>query len=272
MSLHVEIQGEGFPILCLHGHPGSGRCLSVFTSVLAQNYQTISPDLRGYGRSKSRNSFTMEQHVDDLFELLDRLNIRRCLVLGWSLGGILALELALRQPQRFSGLILIASAARPRGSHPAVNWLDLLFTGVAATINYVKPAWQWNIDTFARRSLFRYLFTQHHETAYSYLAREAVPAYLQTSPAAKGALNRAIRSGYNRLDHLHKIQVPCLVLAAENDRHITPQSSLATAERLPNSVWHCYEATAHLFPWEIPDRVNQKIQQWLAQYPQVVSG
>ena len=51
----------------------------------------------------------MRDHLSDLKALLDRLEIERCLLLGWSLGGILALELALLYPDRFSGLILIAS-------------------------------------------------------------------------------------------------------------------------------------------------------------------
>jgi proline iminopeptidase len=45
-QLSVDIQGKGFPILCLHGHPGSGGSLSVFTHHLSQRFQTIAPDLR----------------------------------------------------------------------------------------------------------------------------------------------------------------------------------------------------------------------------------
>ncbi|MGL6283437.1 MAG: alpha/beta fold hydrolase, partial [Microcoleaceae cyanobacterium] len=45
--LNISIQGNGFPILCLHGHPGSAECMTVFTNHLAsKNWQTITPDLR----------------------------------------------------------------------------------------------------------------------------------------------------------------------------------------------------------------------------------
>ena len=268
MKLNVEIKGQGYPILCLHGHPGSGRSLSVFTNFLSNRFQTIAPDLRGYGKSCFQGNFEMSDHLTDLNNLLDNLNIDRCLLLGWSLGGILALELALSKPKRFSGLILIASAARPRGSHPPISWQDLFFTGVAGTINYFKPGWQWNIEVFGARSLFRYLLHQQTPLAYRYLASVGVSAYFQTSPAAQKALTKALRSGYNRLADLSLIDIPCLVLAGAEDRHITAQSSQETALLLKHCRWQCFSNTAHLFPWEIPSQVLKEIDAWLAEHPQ----
>ncbi|MEO0319864.1 MAG: alpha/beta fold hydrolase, partial [Pseudomonadota bacterium] len=52
MKLAIERRGTGPPLLCLHGHPGTGRCMSVFTDVLSRDFTTIAPDLRGYGRSR----------------------------------------------------------------------------------------------------------------------------------------------------------------------------------------------------------------------------
>ncbi|MEM9543816.1 MAG: alpha/beta hydrolase [Cyanobacteria bacterium P01_E01_bin.42] len=263
MQLNVEIRGTGFPILCLHGHPGSSRSLSVFTDRLSQTYQTLAPDLRGYGQSRTRQDFEMSAHINDLEELLDRQQIQQCILLGWSLGGILALELALRSPQRFSGLILIASAAYPRGNHPPVTWQDLTYSAIAGLVNCVKPGWQWNIETFGKRSLFRYLIHQQTPLAYQYLASEGTPAYLQTSKIAQRALSRALAGGYNRLNELERISIPCLVLAGERDRHITAASSQETAQKLKNCQWRCYPDTAHLFPWEIPQQVLQDIDCWL---------
>lgn len=262
-NLNVHVQGQGFPILCLHGHPGSGSSLSVFTKHLSKRFQTIAPDLRGYGKSRCDANFNMNDHLTDLEALLDRYQIKKCLILGWSLGGILAMELALRLPERVTGLILVATAARPRGNHPPVSWQDNLYTGVAALLSYIKPDWQWNIETFGKRSLFRYLIQQHTPTAYRYIAKEAVPAYLQTSAFATRALYTAIGAGYNRLADLEQIQSPALVLAGERDRHITPDASLETSRYLKDCQSHCYPNTAHLFPWEIPDQVLRDIDRWL---------
>lgn len=269
VNLNVHAQGEGFPILCLHGHPGSGSSMSVFTKHLSQRFQTIAPDLRGYGSSRTQVNFNMNDHLSDLEALLDRFQIKKCLVLGWSLGGILAMELALKLPERVSGLILIATAARPRGNHPPISWEDNLYTGIAAVLNRLQPGWQWNIETFGKRSLFRYLIQQHTPTTYNYLALDAMSAYLQTSAAATTALNTALRAGYNRLSDLEQIQCPCLVLAGEADRHITVASSYETAQHLQNSQWQCYPNTAHLFPWEIPNQVLGDIDSWFKLNPQV---
>jgi pimeloyl-ACP methyl ester carboxylesterase len=237
--------------------------MSIFTQHLSRRFLTLAPDLRGYGKSRVKVDFEMEDHLNDLEALLDRFKVEKCLVLGWSLGGILALELALRQPERVAGLILIATAARPWGNHPPISWQDNLYTGVASIVNRVQPGWKWNIETFGKRSLYRYLIQQHTAIAYRYLADEAMSAYLETSAAATKALAVALKTGYNRLEDLAKITSPCLVLAGEQDRHITAESSRETARQLQNAKWQCYPNTAHLFPWEIPDRVLKDIDRWI---------
>ncbi len=270
MRLHTHIwgpaQGEGFPILCLHGHPGSGEAMDVFTAPLAVDFKTYAPDLRGYGRSRTAQPFEMTRHLDDLEELLDRYQIESCLVLGWSLGGILAMELALRRPQAIRGLILVGTAARPHGSHPPITWQDNVITGAAGLLNWALPADPLAI-ALGKKSLFRYLIRQHTPEAYRYLAQRATPAYLRTSRRAESALFGAIRAGYNRLPDVKTLQIPSLMLCGECDRHITAESSLETARALPDCQVHCYPDTAHLFPWEIPARVNQDIRVWLEAHP-----
>ncbi|PSB16574.1 alpha/beta hydrolase [Phormidesmis priestleyi ULC007] len=270
VKLNVLAEGSGFPILCLHGHPGAGRSLSVFTQHLSQRFRTIAPDLRGYGDSQTQKDFLMIDHLTDLEIVLDRYRVSRCLVLGWSLGGILAVELALKFPERVSGLILVATSARPWGDHPPISLQDNVYTGIAAILNRLQPGWQWNIDTFGKRSLFRHLVQTHTPATYKYLANEAMYAYLKTSGAATRALSVALQQGYNRLSDLDKIQCPCLVLAGEQDRHITAASSREMVRSLQNCESHCYPNTAHLLPWEIPDQILADIDRWLAIHPEVI--
>ncbi len=267
--LAVYQQGTGFPILCLHGHPGSADCMKVFTDVLSTEFHTITPDLRGYGHSQTRtlgaklSPFTMQDHLTDLKALLDRLGIKKCLILGWSLGGILAMELALRNPDRFSGLILVATAAHPVSNVPQPTLPELLYTLIAGGLNWLKPGWRWNIETFGRRSLLRHLLTQHTPAAYEFLAKAGTPATVKTSRHAHNALNMALAKRYNRVPDLATLDCPCLVMSGENDRHILAQASYETATHLKNSQWIIYPKTAHLFPWEIPTQVNQDIARWL---------
>lgn len=257
----------GLPVLCLHGHPGSGRNMAVFTRPLSRYCRTIAPDLRGYGRSPAGGEFTMDDQVAALEALLDHLAIDRCWILGWSLGGMLALELALRdlarvQP-RIAGLALVATAARPWGNHPPVTWREEVLTGLAALLNTLFPGWQWNIDTLGRRSLLRYLMATQTPAAYRYLAESAVLDVLQTSGAARRALGRAIAAGYDRLADCESLSLPCLVLAGGADRHICAAASQATAAALPRATWRCYDGLAHLFPWENPEGVLADLEAWL---------
>jgi pimeloyl-ACP methyl ester carboxylesterase len=245
--------------------------MSVFADHLCQRFQTLAPDLRGYGSSRTQQDFVMQDHLLDLEALLDRFQIKQCLVLGWSLGGILAMELALKLPQRISGLVLIATAARPRGSHPPISWQDNVYTGIASIANRIQPGAPWHIEMWGRRSLYRYLLQQHTANAYQRLANEGLTAYLQTSTAASRALHRAMKERYNRLPELVQIQIPCLMLAGVADRHITAASSQETSEHLPDCQWHCYPNVAHLFPWEIPDQMLQDIDRWITAHPQAIS-
>lgn len=265
VALNVEVKGQGPSMLCLHGHPGSSYAMSVFTDPLSQHFRTITPDLRGYGYSRAQQPFVMTDHLDDLDQVLKRHDFGEGWILGWSLGGILAMEMALRWPQRFKGLILIGTAAHPRSSHPPISWQDNLYTGIAALINRVRPAWRWNIEQFGKRSLYRYLLYHHSDAAYQRLATEGLTAYFQTSKYATQALNQAIRQRYNRVEDLGAIRCPCLVLAGEGDRHITSEASAETAQHLPAATYKCYPDVAHLFPWEIAEQMNTDIQQWLLQ-------
>ncbi len=267
LQLHYRAWGEGIPalpILMLHGHPGNADCMAVFAEAVAGMHPCVAPDLRGYGRSQVADPFVMGDHLQDLELLLNRLGWQECLVLGWSLGGILALELALRLPERVKGLVLVATAACPRSDHPPTDLWDQVNTGIASLLNWAWPGWDWNIETFGRRSLYRYLIQQHTPTAYRYLAQSALPAYLHTSQQANQALRTALRQGYNREGELHRICIPVLLMAAEQDRHITLSSSAATAQALPKCTWIAYPNTAHLFPWEIPDQMGQDLRQWLS--------
>ncbi|MEM6500536.1 MAG: alpha/beta hydrolase [Cyanobacteria bacterium P01_C01_bin.89] len=265
MDLFLREMGEGPPILCLHGHPGSSDSMAVFGRSLGEKYRVLMPDLRGYGRSTVDSSFVMADHLDDLATLLNQRNINQCIVLGWSLGGIIAMELALRFPNQVTGLILVATAARPRGAHPRTQWHELLFTMIAALLNQAMPGWQWNIDTFARRSLFKYLVRRQEPATYRYMAESAIASTLRTSKYAHQALNTAMRQGYNRVPELAQITQPCWIGAGQYDVHITAASTKETADHLPNADWREYHDVAHLFPWEIPDQLLADINHWLNQ-------
>ncbi|MEE3716008.1 alpha/beta hydrolase [Tumidithrix elongata RA019] len=268
---------QNLSVLCLHGHPGSGAAMTVFVEHLNnRGLKILAPDLRGYGKSKNRQPFSMQVHVEDLSDLLKKQQ-GKYIILGWSLGGILALELALQASRsatdsdplatgQLVGLILIATAARPQSSLPSVPWWEYANTALAVLSKLVFPHWHWATERIGKRSLLKYLIQQHTPFAYDRIAHEGASAFLQTSRSATQALSAALRQGYDRRQDLEQIAIPCLMLAGECDRHITAASSYDTASRLPNCEYICYPQTAHLLPWEIPDRVLTDIDRWLGKH------
>lgn len=280
------ISDRRLKVLCLHGHPGNSEAMQIFAQYFhAQGIRAVAPDLRGYGNCKATVSFTMLDHIQDLWDLLERdlqsesqdfLNEHletEYLILGWSLGGILAMELALRFAEqqnasqnnlapKIVGLILIATAAKPRSSLPKVAWWEYVNLVLAVALHWIVPKQRWHIEWFGKRSLIKYLIQQHTQEAYDQISHTGARAYLQTSRYAQQALTQALRLGYDRTGDLAKIQIPCLAIAAEQDRHITAASTIETAKLLPNCEFISYPNTAHLLPWEIGDRLLADIDAW----------
>jgi pimeloyl-ACP methyl ester carboxylesterase len=104
--LWVEDEGDGPPVLFLHGGLGDGRLFEPQARALADAYRCIRPDLRLWGRTETEAvSFSW---IDDAAALLDALDVERAAVVGLSMGAGLALDLALLRPERVTGLVHIA--------------------------------------------------------------------------------------------------------------------------------------------------------------------
>jgi 2-succinyl-6-hydroxy-2,4-cyclohexadiene-1-carboxylate synthase len=109
LDVHVEIEGVGRPLLMLHGFTGSVRAWDAIRSELAAAARVIAVDLVGHGRTASPVDplrYTLEWAVKDLIGLCDALNLTRVDLLGYSMGGRVALHLALAAPERVNRLIL----------------------------------------------------------------------------------------------------------------------------------------------------------------------
>jgi len=118
LRLHVETRGEGAPVLLLHGFTGCAAMLSDLALGLArQGYRAVSPDLVGHGRRDAPpdpTRYTMQRCVAQVCDVLDALDLGRVHVLGYSMGGRVALSLCAARPERVSSAVLVGASAGVR--------------------------------------------------------------------------------------------------------------------------------------------------------------
>ncbi|MHB8478653.1 MAG: alpha/beta fold hydrolase [Steroidobacteraceae bacterium] len=130
-SLHYLVRGHGEPLLLIHGLGGSGADWAFQVAALEQRFRVIVPDLPGSGHSPPpRGGYTIPGFAATLWSLLDHLGVERTNIIGFSLGGAVALEMAARRPSRVPRLGLINSLATYRPDH----WRKWLETHVTAAV------------------------------------------------------------------------------------------------------------------------------------------
>jgi pimeloyl-ACP methyl ester carboxylesterase len=117
-EMHLDVHGNGDPLLWLHGMLGHGADWRHVFGEPPPGYQVIAPDLRGHARSNGgRDVFSFREVADDITRMLDALSLARVRVIGVSGGGIAALHLATSSPDRLSHMLVVsAPAAFPPGA------------------------------------------------------------------------------------------------------------------------------------------------------------
>ena len=116
LRMYYEIDGDGRPLLLLHGAYMTVDMLGPLRAGLAARYQVIAPELQGHGRTNDVDRpITYEQHADDCAALLEQLGIEEADAVGYSMGGAAALQLAIRHPARVRRLVVISAGFRSDG-------------------------------------------------------------------------------------------------------------------------------------------------------------
>jgi pimeloyl-ACP methyl ester carboxylesterase len=129
ISLYYEIHGTGKPLIMLHGGFGSFEMFSTLSPTLALNHQVIGVDLYGHGRTALTDRPLRFEHLaDDIVGLIEHLGLEKADLLGFSLGGAVALQTAIRYPERINNLVLISTPFKRTGWHPEQQ------TGMAAIV------------------------------------------------------------------------------------------------------------------------------------------
>jgi pimeloyl-ACP methyl ester carboxylesterase len=122
ISLYYEIHGTGKPLIMLHGGFGAFEMFAALSPALAEKYQVIGVDLYGHGRTAlTDRPIGFEDMADDIAGLVGQLGLGKAALLGFSLGGAVALQTAIRHPELVERLVLISTPFKRAGWHPEMQ-------------------------------------------------------------------------------------------------------------------------------------------------------
>jgi len=249
-SLHYLQQGQGEAVLLLHGLGSCAEHWSLQLQALSAHYQVIAADFRGHGQSSpSTQPFTMQQLAADMLALLTHLGIKRCHVVGFSLGGMVAFELALLAPQCIQSLVIINS-----GPQVAIQgWrlkLQLGFRLAVIRLLGMRKLGQLigaKLFPDAQQQPLLELFAQQ-------MARMDQASYRHTLNAI---------AHFSVQSQLSCLQLPILVIAADQD-YSPVASKAAYVSLLPDAELIVISNSRHATPLDQPDALNQQLLSFLA--------
>ena len=260
--LHVEAHGAGRPLLLLHGFTGSAQTWRPFVGAW-DGARTIAVDFLGHGRSDSPEEaprYTMDRTVADLTTVLDRLSVPSAVVLGYSLGGRVALRLALSAPERVGALILESTSAgiETEGARRA---------RIAADEALATRIEQEGMEAFVRHWESLPLWASQRQltaTAAQALRRQRL------GNAPRGLANSLRGLGAGRQESLWaklgRIDVPTLLLAGELDGGYRAIAA-RMAEALPQSRLEVVPGAGHAVHLEQPLQFRERVGHFLASLP-----
>jgi len=203
VRLAHDDSGSGPCVVLIHGHPFNRSLWEPQVAALQDDFRVLAPDLRGFGESPvTPGTVTMREYAADIEGLLDDLAITSAAVVGLSMGGLVAMELAVTRPERYWAVGLVATTAEPPGAEDS------------AVRNQRADLTERNGMT----ALIDYMHTGLYGPACPAAVRAWVDAMMSaTRPAGAAAAlrGRALRPDYRPL--LARLELPFLVCAGTAD-------------------------------------------------------
>ena len=204
LRLHLRVYGRGDPVLLIHGLGSSGDDWAFQIGPLSQRFRLIVPDLRGCGGSQATaGRYRIEQFADDLWRLLDALGVPRAHLVGFSMGGAVALEMALQRPSASGRLVTINSLPSYRVDHWRKALELYVQVGMVRLLGLRRTA-----SLVARR-----MFPHPHQAA----MRTRVEQVVGASPAEPYLRCARALADWCAADRLQQLAAPMLMLAGEHD-------------------------------------------------------
>ncbi|MBO8140747.1 MAG: alpha/beta fold hydrolase [Firmicutes bacterium] len=254
-EIYYEVHGDGFPILLIQGLGMPSTLWYRQLPEFARRYRVILMDNRGAGRSdQPRAGYSIAQMAKDAVGILDHLAADRAHVLGLSLGGLIAQELALSYPGRVAGLILA-------GTHP----------GGPEYLEVTGSMWreQLNVAGLTREDIYRQALQWGTTEAFFRDRPEEVERFIrlrlelpQTGHGFQGQFQAG--AAFDARDRLPALRCPTLVVHGTEDRVVPPRFARELAERIPGAQLHWIAGSGHLPFVEAPEQFNRAVLDFLA--------
>jgi pimeloyl-ACP methyl ester carboxylesterase len=143
INLYVETHGSGRPMILLHGGLGSGEMFGPILPALAQHHQVVTVDLQGHGRTADIDRpLDIRLMADDVAALIQHLELDRPDVVGYSLGGGVALQTAVRHPEAVGRLVAASANIRRNAIYPEMLAQQGQVSGAAAEFMKETPMYE----------------------------------------------------------------------------------------------------------------------------------
>ncbi|MGH3104526.1 MAG: alpha/beta fold hydrolase [Gaiellaceae bacterium] len=251
VEIAYEVVGSGPPLVLVQGLGyGGGRGWGPALDLLAEDFLIVSYDNRGFGASDApAGPYTVAQLAGDAAAVLDAAGLERASVLGVSLGGMAAQELALTRPDRVDRLVLVSTTPGFRG-HPMP----------ARTVSLMLEAAQLDPAVALRRFVENALGSGDGEEL-----TEQIVAYRTAHPPDPDGWKAQAAAGatHDAIERLAAIAAPTLVLHGAEDAVVDPRNGELLAESIPGARLELFRGAGHLLSWEEPERFAELVRRFL---------
>jgi len=250
VKIAYDRRGDGPPVVLVQGlGMNGGMWLALAGGLVKSGFKVVVPDNRGTGASDApRPPYRMRELADDLAAVLEDSGVGPALVVGISLGGMIAQHLALRHPAQVGGMVLAATTCGPPvGNLPRVGFIPLMLRSLLGDRRALRPLRLWLVH---ERSLER------NPEIFAAWDREA---RRQPTPWSGLMGQLAAAAGHSTGFQLGRIRCPVEVIAGSDDRIIPPESARILARRIPGAHLTVVPDAGHAFPLEAPRALPEAI-------------
>lgn len=258
LKFHVQTFGSGVPIIMIMGLGAPGDKWKHNYELLSKWFWCIVPDNRGAGLSDKpeAESYTTEQMADDIIGIMDALDIKKAHVMGVSMGGAIAQQVALKVPDRVLSLILTSTFASVSPAFKkALNLICELKEDTDPAVLKQLNLWM----TYGQ-----YTQIHHPEKIEKSIEEDAAYPYPMPVYAYKAQCGACL--SHNTAGRLHELKMPVLIAAGAKDLFMNIEKTMELVHGIPQAEFYLAPEGGHVHQWEYPEPYDSVVVGFLMKY------